>query len=262
MSADSRVCIVTGGGAGIGRACVDTFAARGWRVVAADVDGEAARVAATAASAAVAGASEAVEPAIGLACDVADAADCRRVAELALARWGRIDALVGNAGLQIGGRLLDASEDDWNRLIGVNLRGLVNACRAVLPAMIARRDGRIVLVSSINAVLSPAAMTLYDLTKTGVLGLTRSLAVDHGGDGVRVNAVCPGATLTDHHIRAAVARGQSVEQLRARTRGYGLLGRVAEPPEIAAAIHFLASDEASFVTGATLMVDGGYTVKG
>ena len=170
----------------------------------------------------------------------------------ALARWGRIDALVGNAGLQIPGRLLDATDDDWQRLVDVNLKGIVNICRAVLPAMIGQRDGRIVLVSSINAVLAPAGMALYDMTKTGVLGLTRNLAADHGRDGVRVNAVCPGATLTDHHLRAAAARGMTADDVRQRTAGYGLLGRIAEPAEIAAAIHFLASDAASFVTGATL----------
>ena len=184
------------------------------------------------------------------------------MARVATDRWGRIDVFVGNAGLQTPGRLLDATEEDWERLVAVNLKGIVNGCRAVLPSMIARHDGRIVLVSSINAVLAPSAMTLYDMTKTGVLGIMRSLAVDHGRDGVRVNAVCPGATMTDHHIRAAAARGMSEEDLRRRTAGYALLGRVAEPAEIAAAIHFLASDAGSFVTGATLVVDGGFTIRG
>ncbi len=100
------------------------------------------------------------------------------------------------------------------------------------------------------------------MTKTGVLGIMRSLAVDHGRDGIRVNAVCPGATMTDHHIRAAAARGLTEDELRRRTAGYALLGRVAEPSEIASAIQFLASDAASFVTGATLVVDGGFTVRG
>jgi len=250
------VCIVTGGAAGIGRACVAYFAARGHHVIAADVDG--------AAAASVATATErppGIEV-VDTACDVACAGDCAAMAELALDRWGRIDALVGNAGLQIGGRLVDSTASDWDRLVAVNLQGIVNSCRAVLPTMIARHDGRIVLVSSINAVLAPAGMTLYDMTKTGVLGITRSLAVDHGRDGVRVNAVCPGATLTDHHVRAAAARGVGEAELRSRTAGYALLGRVAEPLEIAAAIHFLASDAASFVTGATLVVDGGFTVRG
>lgn len=250
------VCMVTGGAAGIGRACVEYFAARGWHVLAADVD--AAGLQALERGAGSDGRGEV----LGWPCDVSDAAACHAAAAAARARWGRIDALVGNAGLQTPGRLLDAPDGDWDRLVGVNLRGILNGCRAVLPSMIERHDGRIVLVSSINAVLSPPGMTIYDMTKTGVLGIARSLAAEHGRDGVRVNAVCPGATLTDHHLRRAAAQGQNADDLRRRTQGYGLLGRIAEPAEIAAAIHFLASDAASFITGATLMVDGGFTVKG
>jgi NAD(P)-dependent dehydrogenase (short-subunit alcohol dehydrogenase family) len=252
----ASVCIVTGGAAGIGRACVEVFAGHGYRVIAADVDGDGAERAASEIAART-GADV-----VGLPCDVSDAAACARVATFALERWQRIDALVGNAGLQIKGRLLDATDAEWDRLVAVNLKGIVNACRSVLPTMIARRDGRIVLVSSSNAVLAPAGMAYYDMTKTGVLGLMRSLAVDHGRDGIRVNAVCPGATLTDHHLRLAAERGMSEQDLRKRTEGYGLLGRVAEPVEIARAIHFLASDAASFVSGATLVVDGGQTVRG
>lgn len=256
MSRIPRVCIVTGGAAGIGRACVELFAKQGYRVIAADVDGAAAEAAA-----------RELHDRLGaeiadIACDVASAEACQAIARDALARWGRIDVLVGNAGVQTPGRLLDATETEWARLVDVNLKGIVNAVRAVLPAMIEQHDGRIVLVSSINAVLAPAGMTLYDMTKTGVLGIMRSLAVDHGRDGIRVNAVCPGATMTDHHIRAAAARGVTEAELRRRTEGYALLGRVAEPAEIASAIHFLASDAASFVTGATLVVDGGYTIRG
>ena len=256
MTTAAPVCIVTGGAAGIGRACVEYFLAQGYRVLAADLDADAALATANALAVTYPG------QVAGIDCDVARAEDCQRMAADALERWGRIDALIGNAGVQNAARVLDATEDHWDRLVAVNLKGLFNSCRAVLPRMIAQRDGRIVLVSSINALRSPAGMGVYDMTKTGVIGLARSLAVDHGHDGILVNAVCPGATLTDHHIRLAAARGQTEAQLRERTRGYGLLGRVAEPREIAAAIHFLASDAASFVTGSTLVVDGGFTIQG
>lgn len=255
-SDDSPVCIVTGGGAGIGRACVEYFAARGARVLAADIDEAAAGTTARAAR------ERSGAETASVRCDVMVAADCRHMADAALARWGRIDVLVGNAGVQTAGRLLEATDADWERLVGVNLRGVASCCRAVLPAMIGRRDGRIVLVSSVNALRAPGGMALYDMTKAGVLGLMRSLAVEHGRDGIRVNAVCPGATLTEHHLRAAAARGLTPEDLRRRTEGYALLGRVAEPAEIAAAIWFLASDAASFITGATLAVDGGFSIQG
>jgi NAD(P)-dependent dehydrogenase (short-subunit alcohol dehydrogenase family) len=256
MSAPHRVCLVTGGGAGIGKACVLQFAQAGFHVVAADMDAAAAQ-----AAAAEAQARHGIA-ALGVRCDVADMRDCAAAAAEALARWGRIDGLVANAGVQMAGKFLETDQAHWDRLVSVNLQGVANSCRAVLPRMVKQHDGRIVLVSSINALRSPPGMTVYDMTKTGVIGLARSLAVDHGGDGVRVNAVCPGATLTDHHLRLAAQRGQTEADLRARTQGYGLLGRVAEPAEIAAAIHFLISDAASFVTGATLVVDGGFTVKG
>lgn len=250
-----RTCIVTGGAAGIGRACVARFAREGYGVLVADCDAAAART-----SAAVL-AEEFRADVVAMSVDVAVRRDCEQMADAALARWGRIDVLVGNAGVQTRGALAAGTDEDWSRVLDVNLHGIVNCCRAVLPAMVAQSDGRIVLVSSINALRSPAGMGLYDVSKTAVLGVVRSLAVEHGGDGVRVNAVCPGATLTDHHLRAAAARGQGADDLRASTRGYGALGRIAEPHEIAAAIHFLASDDASFVTGTTLVVDGGFTVK-
>jgi len=255
MTAHGPVCIVTGGAAGIGRSCVELFAAHGYRVVAADVDRNAAIETSRKLDDAHPG------QIFGIGCDVASAADCKRLATETLARWGRIDVLIGNAGVQTTGRIIDADDEQWDRLVAVNLRGLFNSCRAVLPHMISQRDGRIVLVSSINALRSPAGMGIYDMTKSGVIGLMHSLAVDHGRDGVRVNAVCPGATVTDHHIRQAAAQGQTEAQLRERCRGYGLLGRVAEPAEIAAAVHFLASDAASFITGSTLVVDGGFAIQ-
>lgn len=116
------------------------------------------------------------------------------------------------------------------------------------------------MVSSINAVIGVRGMAIYDASKAGVLGMMRSLAVEHGDRGIRVNAVCPGATVTDFHERRAAARGITPARLRERTRGYDLLGRAAEPAEQAAVIYFLASDEAAFITGQTIVADGGYSL--
>ncbi|MEP7246415.1 MAG: SDR family oxidoreductase, partial [Gammaproteobacteria bacterium] len=158
MSSNPRVCVITGAGAGIGKACVNVFARQGYHVLAADVDGEAAAITARDVHA-----RYGIES-VGFACNVSVPSDCKAVADEAQSRWGRIDALVGNAGIQTSGRLLDSTEAEWTRLVDVNLKGILNSCRAVLPAMIPQHDGRIVLVSSINAVLAPAGMTIYDMT--------------------------------------------------------------------------------------------------
>jgi meso-butanediol dehydrogenase/(S,S)-butanediol dehydrogenase/diacetyl reductase len=128
--------------------------------------------------------------------------------------------------------------------------------------MIRQQRGSIVIVSSLNAATGSRQMPAYDASKAALLGLMRSLAIAHGGDGVRVNAIGPGATITDFHLKRAADAGISPEELRQRMRGYGLLGRAAEPEEIAAAVHFLAGDDASNVTGQFLLVDGGASLTG
>ena len=252
-AANGRVAIVTGGGAGIGKACATRFVQEGWRVVIADfslTDGVATRDRLRAAGGEV----------IFVRGDVARGADCTRFAREALRRWGRIDALVANAGARVYGSLLDATEADWHKIIGVNLKGVAYSCRAVLPGMIKGGSGAIVIISSANAILGRADMPLYDATKAAVLSLTRSLAVAHGKQGVRVNAVCPGWTMTDFHERNAAKQGVSPAAMRAKIPFYALLGRPAEPHQIASAVYFLASEDASNVTGQTLMVDGGLSV--
>jgi meso-butanediol dehydrogenase/(S,S)-butanediol dehydrogenase/diacetyl reductase len=184
------------------------------------------------------------------------------MAKAAIEKWGRIDVLVANAGVQIGGSLLDAKERDWETILGVNSRGVAYSCRAVLPAMITRSSGAIVITSSINAVRGSAGMAIYDMSKAAVLALVRNLAVEHGSQGIRVNAVCPGNTITDFHINNMAKQGIDIEQLREMTHGYALLGRAAEPEEIANAIYFLGSEQASFITGQTLCVDGGFSARG
>ncbi len=142
----------------------------------------------------------------------------------------------------------------------MNLKGVAYCCKAVLPAMIEQQSGSIVIISSANAKVGRAGMPLYDATKAGVVSFAQSLAVAHGVDGIRVNAVCPGYTMTDFHERNAVKRGVSPEELRARNEGYGLLGKPAEPHQLASAVYFLASEDASNITGQALMVDGGLSV--
>lgn len=199
---------------------------------------------------------------LAVVADVSQASACEHVAQQALSAWGRIDMLVANAGVQIGGGLLEADEGDWERILAVNLKGVAYCCKAVIPAMLQQGSGAIVVVSSVNALVGSAGMAIYDMSKAGVLALMRSLATEFGQRGIRVNAVCPGNTLTDFHVEKMARKGVSVEQIREMTSGYGLLGRIAEPDEIANAIYFLASEQASFISGHALVVDGGFSVTG
>lgn len=247
--------MVTGAGSGIGKASALRFAAEGARVAVTDIDAGALQTVSDRISA-EGGESFAV------VADVADAGDCEQAARKVRAAWGRIDVLVANAGVQIGGGLLEASEQDWERILGVNLKGVAYSCRAVIPAMIKQASGSIVIVSSVNALVGSAGMAVYDMTKAAVLALTRNLATEFGTQGIRVNAVCPGNTLTDFHIAKMARKGVTEDQIREMTRGYGLLGRIAEPEEIANAIYFLAGDQSSFITGHALVVDGGFSITG
>ena len=248
-----KVVIITGSAAGMGKACALTFSRAGMNVVVADLSEAAIKT--TCEMIADKGGN-----AVGVQADVSSEADCLNVAETALQTWGRIDTLVANAGVQIGGSLLEATEDNWDQILGVNLKGVAYSCKAVLPNMIENRSGTIVINSSINALLGSDGMAIYDMSKAGTLALMRNLAVEHGQHGIRVNAVCPGNTITDFHINNMAKKGIDVEQLREMTRGYGLLDRAAEPEEIANIMYFLASDESSFITGQAIIADGGFSI--
>jgi len=248
-----KVAVITGGGAGIGKACAMRLAREGAQVVVMDCAPEDGL--ATTQLICESGAQ-----AMFCQGNVTSEADCQACAQKALDRYGRIDVLVANAGARVRGDLLEATEEDWNLILNVNLKGVAYSCKAVLPCMIEQQSGAIVMISSANALVGRANMPLYDATKAAVLSLTRSLAAAYGKHGIRVNSICPGYTVTDYHERRAIERGISPEKLRERSAGYGLLGRPAEPHQIASAVYFMASEDASNVTGQYLMVDGGLSV--
>ena len=248
-----KVAIITGAGAGIGKACALRFAQEGYHIVVADLSEQAVEQSCKLIN---------DEGGASIACvgDISKEETSRRMSNLAMESWGRIDALVANAGVQIGGELLQSNEEDWDRILGVNLKGVAYSCKSVLPAMIDQKNGSIVMISSINALIGSAGMAIYDASKAAILALMRNLAVEYGSRTVRVNAICPGNTITDYHIDRMAERGIDEQQLREMMNGYALLGRAAEPAEIANAVFFLASDQASFITGQTLLVDGGFSV--
>jgi 2-hydroxycyclohexanecarboxyl-CoA dehydrogenase len=251
---DGKTALITGGGAGIGAAAARLFCAEGAAVFLVDanpgaLERTARRIGEESASARVG----------TFLADVAEAASADEAVRRALEAFGRLDVLVNNAGMRNYKAIADAETSEWRDVVGVNLIGTATYCKAALPAL--RRSGRasIVNVSSVYGVAGRKGMGLYDATKAALLALTRTLACEEAPHGIRANAVCPGSTLTDFHIERAKAAGKSVETLKTE-RDNSLVGRWASPEEIAWPILFLASDEASFITGATLMVDGGLSI--
>ena len=251
MPSKDQVAVITGGAAGIGKACAIRFAEEGMRLVLADIsqdDG-----AQTLEMLEARGAEAVFEHG-----SIADETFCKKLTGRAIEKWGRIDVLVANAAQRNFTRVVETTEKEWDAILAVNLKGTAFSCKAVLPQMIKQKAGAIVLLSSVHHQVGRNEMPIYDATKAGIVSLTKSLAVDHAADGIRVNAICPGLTITDFHIRKAIQEGRSVDKLK-RTR-IGPLQRPADPSEIAAAIYFMASDEASFITGQALMVDGGLSI--
>ena len=250
-----KVALITGGGAGIGAAAARLFCAEGAAVMLVDADASALAKTAKGIARAVRGAR--IETRLA---DVADDAQATAAVKQALAAFGHLDVLVNNAAMRNYSAIATASQAEWQRVVGVNLIGAAGYCKAALPAL--RRSGRasIVNVSSCYAVTGRKGMGLYDATKAGLLAMTRTLACEESARGVRANAVCPGSTLTEFHVAKAKATGKSVARLKTERKDTSLLGRWASPEEIAWPILWLASDEASFITGATLMVDGGSSI--
>jgi meso-butanediol dehydrogenase/(S,S)-butanediol dehydrogenase/diacetyl reductase len=245
-----RVVLVTGAGSGIGRATALAFAGEAAAVAVADVSGP--KADAVAAEATAAGAR-----AIALQGDVSRAGDCDRLVRESEAALGPLDVLVNNAGIGATGTVLDTDEATWDRLVAVNLKGTYLMSRAALRVMAPRRRGVILNAGSIAGVRAVAERAAYVATKFGIVGLTKAMALDHVKDGIRVNAVCPGTTMTpwiEERLQEAPDRTAAMAALVARQP----MGRLGTAEEMAAAYLFLASDESAFTTGTALIVDGGF----
>ena len=246
---DGKIALVTGAGSGIGAAIAERFARAGARVVVTDVD-EALAVDTERRLRAAAGAAE------SLRLDVTNEEDARRVAGLVHARHQRLDILVNNAGIGHVGTMLQVSGEDLDRLYGVNVRGVFNVTKAFLPAMVARRAGVIVNIASIAGIVGLRDRLAYCTTKFAVVGLTKSLALDHALDGIRVNCICPGRVETPF-VTARLREYPDPEQAYREMAASQAVGRMGRPDEIAAAAEYLASDDAGFITGSALIIDGG-----
>lgn len=259
-----KVAIVTGADQGIGRATARLFAREGASVVCADIrpaelarPGDAPRIDELIARDGAAGPGSG--RAIYVEADAGDAEGWRRVIEATEAEFGRVDVLVNNAGFGIRARLHELSEDDWHAVLRTNLDSVFHGVRAVLPIFDRQGGGVIVNNASSFGLLATDAYPAYCASKAAVVNLTRQLAIDYG-PAVRVNCVCPGATVTPR-LEERIAASADPAATRARMDNLARsLHRMAAPEEIAYAILFLACDEASFVTGHALAVDGGQTI--
>jgi 2-hydroxycyclohexanecarboxyl-CoA dehydrogenase len=250
-----KVALITGGGGGIGASTARLFCEEGAAVVLVDTNPQA--LAHVADDLLTRDAAARIQTYVA---DVANADQAVAAVELAERVFGRLDVLVNNAAMRNYSTLADATPEEWQSMVSVNLVGASNYCRAALPLLRAAGSASIVNVSSCYAVTGRKGMGLYDATKAGMLAMTRTLAFEEAAHGVRANAICPGSTLTDFHVNRAQAAGKSVEVLKTQRQDTSLLERWASPEEVAWPILWLASDEASFITGTTLMVDGGLSI--
>jgi NAD(P)-dependent dehydrogenase (short-subunit alcohol dehydrogenase family) len=249
---DGKSCVVTGAAFGIGKATARRFAEEGARLVVTDIQEEPLRALVDELRQ---GGAEA-EAVVG---DVSEPEDARRMIQAAVDRFGRIDVLVANAGIIPLNDVLDTSVEEWDRVMAVDGRGMWLTCKYAIEAMLETGGGSIVCLSSISGLAGQKRQASYGPAKFVATGLTMHLAVEWADRGIRVNAVAPGTIRTERVERLPEEPG-GVEYLAAIEKMHPM-GRIGEPREVAAAIAFLASDEASFITGAILPVDGGYLAQ-
>ncbi|KQP15659.1 SDR family NAD(P)-dependent oxidoreductase [Pseudorhodoferax sp. Leaf265] len=241
-----KAVIVTGAASGIGRGVAERFAQEGANVVLADIE--------EAKLQAVASGMDA-DRTLVQRCDTGDHTQVQALVRAAVERFGQLDVMVNNAGVASEGKAGDVALDDWDKTIRVDLTGVFYGCRAALPELLKTR-GCIVNTASVSGLGADWAMCAYNAAKGGVVNLTRAIALDYGGQGVRCNAVCPSLTrtgMTEDMLADAELVAKFMERLP--------LGRVAEPADIAAVVAFLASEDARFINGVNLPVDGGVTAS-
>ena len=247
---EGKVALITGGASGIGRATAVRLAGEGAAVAIADINDQAA-----------AEACHRVEDAGGRAlcihADVTVAAACEEMAGAAAERFGRLDVLVTSAGVGAGGSVVEITEDEWDRVVDLDLKAVYLSSKAAIPRMRQAGGGAIVHVASIGGLRGRWGAASFSAAKGGVVNLTRCMALHHAREHIRVNCVCPGVIETP-----LTRRWLSDPETRARQVAAHPMGRLGRPEEVAAAIAFLAGDDASFITGAILTVDGGHVAAG
>ena len=252
-SLDGRVALVTGGAHGIGRACVERLQAAGAAVVSCDVDVATGKDAAEA----LAGGPAPVE---FVSADVTSEKQIATAITFAIERFGSIDVVVANAGIDRPYDAATMTEKDWDDFLAIDLKSVWLSVKHALPQMRSQRRGAIVTIASIHAFVTSRGKFPYAGAKSGIIGLTRSFALDNAEYQIRANAVCPGYTRT-RMLMDGIASADDPDEAEREMLAIHPLGRIAEPNDIANVVNFLASDEASFITGAAILVDGGLSAR-
>jgi len=253
MEFENKVTIVTGAGMGMGKAIAAAFAQEGASVAVVDINAEAGN-----------GTVKAIRAqgghAIFIEADVSKAADAQRIAVETVAAFGGIDILVNNAGIQHYGSVVETTEEEWDRVLGVNLKSLFLCSKYCIPEIQKQGGGAVINIASVQGLASQARVAPYSASKGGAISLTRNMAIDFASRNIRVNCVCPGSIDTPMLRWAA----ELTDDPQRAVREWGevhVLKRVGQPEEVAQVVLFLASNRSSFVTGAAYVVDGGLTIQ-
>ena len=253
MLLNDKVALITGAASGIGRASALKFAREGASVIAVDI-AERENAETVRKVQADGGIATAVSA------DIARAEDVRRMIQAAIRTYGRLDILFNNAGISVSGTVLDMDESTYDKLFAVNVTGVFLGCKEAIPIMVAQGGGVILNTASAQSVRGLVGSVVYPATKGAVLQLTRCLALDHASDGIRVNCVCPGPIETGMFLKTSEELG-GLEEARRIFGARIPMGRMGTSEEVAQVAAYLCSEEASFVTGAAIFVDGGVTAR-
>lgn len=248
-SHNNPVCIVTGGSLGIGDAVCEKFSAKGYTVINLDIQANAKQ-------------SEAIH---WIKCDVSVSFEVSQAIQQVIELYGRIDCLVSNAGIHFSATIEDTSEEDFERVFGLNVKGAIAATKAVLPQMKSQQNGVILYMASEQAMVAKRNSFAYNMSKAALGSMAKTTALDYAKYQIRANAICPGTIETPlYHnaINRYVAQsGADIAQVHAEEAALQPLGRLGQASEVAALTYFLASDEARFITGSLQVIDGGYTTQ-